>query len=112
MTALFIELLERQFPIDEDHREIKLRSASEYAHQMNVHVNHLNKSIKSVTQKTTSQLITERILFEAKRLLRQSDWNISDIAFALGFSETSHFSNYFKKNIGVSPVHYRNEVIG
>ncbi len=109
IANLFMELLERQFPIDEDHREIKLRSPSDYADQLNIHVNHLNKSIKTITQKTTSQVISERMLLEAKKLLKQSDWNVSDIAYALGFGEPGHFSYFVKKNLGKSPKAYRSE---
>lgn len=56
---LFLELLERQFPIDENHTEIKLRTASDFAEQLNVHVNHLNRAVKETGGKTTSQLIAD-----------------------------------------------------
>jgi hypothetical protein len=58
ISTLFMELLERQFPIDETHQTIKLRSASEFATQLNVHVNHLNRAIKCITQKTTTEHIS------------------------------------------------------
>ena len=105
---LFLELLERQFPIDEIHQKINLRSASEFAGQLNVHVNHLNRAVKDTTEKTTSQLIAERILQEAKILLKHSSWNVSEIAFALGFTEVTHFNNFFKKHVQISPLKFRN----
>ncbi|MFN8240463.1 MAG: helix-turn-helix transcriptional regulator [Bacteroidales bacterium] len=108
ITSLFIELLERQFPVDESHQRMNLRSASEFAGQLAVHVNHLNRAIKQVTGKTTTRLISERILEESKSLLVNSDWNVSDIASALKFREVTHFNNFFKKNTGVSPLKYRN----
>jgi len=46
ISALFIDLLERQFPIDENHQKIYLRSASDFATQLNIHVNHLNRAVK------------------------------------------------------------------
>lgn len=104
---LFLELLERQFPIDENHTEIKLRTASDFAAQLNVHVNHLNRAVKETSTKTTSQLIAERILQEAKIMLKQSSWNVAEIAYALGFKEVTHFNNFFKKHIGLSPVKFR-----
>ncbi|MFN8354064.1 MAG: helix-turn-helix domain-containing protein [Spirosomataceae bacterium] len=107
---LFQELLERQFPIDENHPSISLRSPSEFATQLNLHINHLNRAIKEVSGKTTSQLIAERILQEAKIMLRQSKWNVSEIAFALGFTEVTHFNNFFKKHTESSPVKFRNQV--
>jgi len=107
ISTLFMELLERQFPIEENHPKVKLRSASDFASQLNVHVNHLNRAIKETTGKTTSQLISDRLLQEAKILLKHSQWNISEIAYALGFSEATHFSNFFKKHTGFSPSKFR-----
>lgn len=107
ITQLFIELLERQFPIDENHREIKLRSASEFAAQLNVHVNHLNRAVKEVTDKTTTRIIAERILQEAKILLKHSPWTVAEIAYSLGFSEPTHFNNFFKKHVHQSPMKFR-----
>ncbi len=107
ISSLFLELLERQFPIDENHPTIKLRSASDFALQLNIHVNHLNRAIKQNTLKTTTQLITQRVVQEAKIMLRHSDWSIAEIAFALGFSEVTHFTNFFKKNTSVNPSSFR-----
>lgn len=108
ISTLFLELLERQFPIDENHQTVQLRSASDFATQLNVHVNHLNRAVKETTDKTTSQVIAERILREAKILLKHSPWNVSEIAYALGFAETTHFNNFFKKHVQLSPLKFRN----
>ena len=97
IIALFIELLERQFPIESTSQKLALRSAKEYADRLAVHVNHLNKVLKENTGKTTTEIITGRMIQEAKILLKQTDWNISEIAFSLGFDEVAHFSNFFKK---------------
>ncbi len=107
IALLFSELLERQFPIDENHPSIGLRSASDFAAQLNVHVNHLNRAVRETTQKTTSQLIAERVLQEAKIMLRHSNWNGTEIAYALGFTEVTHFNNFFKKHAEVSPMKFR-----
>ncbi len=107
ISMLFTELLERQFPIDESHSKIELRTASDFADQLAVHTNHLNRAIKTVTGKTTTQVITNRIIQESKILLKQSDWNISEIAFALGFTEVTHFNNFFKKHTRVSPTKFK-----
>jgi len=108
ISNLFLELLERQFPIDEDHQILNLRAASDFAKQLNIHVNHLNRAIKETTDKTTSQIIAERILHESKILLKHSPWNVSEIAYALGFKETTHFNNFFKKHVELSPLKFRN----
>jgi AraC-like DNA-binding protein len=107
ISSLFLELLERQFPIESITQQINFRSPSEFANQLNVHINHLNKSLKETTGKTTSQIISERIVQEAMILLKQTNWNISEIAWCLGFEESSHFINFFKKNVQVSPKNYR-----
>ena len=109
ISTMFIELLERQFPIDENHTTIKLRTASDYAKQLNVHVNHLNRAVKEITEKTTSNIIAERILQEAKIMLKHSEWNVSEIANALGFTEVSHFNSFFKNKVQTSPLKYRNQ---
>jgi AraC-like DNA-binding protein len=110
ISSLFLELLERQFPIDENHQTIILKTASEFAAQLSVHVNHLNSVMKESTGKTTTQLISDRILKEAKILLKFSNWNVSEIAFALGYNEVTHFSNFFKKQAGMSPLQFRKNI--
>jgi len=108
ISTLFLELLERQFPIDDNHNRVHLRGASDYAKQLNVHVNHLNRAVKETTEKTTTQLIAERFLQEAKVLLKHSAWSVSEIAYALGFTEVTHFNNFFKKHAQISPLKFRN----
>ncbi|MCC3216037.1 helix-turn-helix transcriptional regulator [Chryseobacterium sp. X308] len=112
ITALFMNLLESQFPIKNTIDGVTLRSASEFASQMAVHVNHLNKSVKEVTRKTTSELIAERLLKEAKIMLKHSSWAISEIAYTLGFEDPAHFSTFFRKQLNLSPSQYRNSMGG
>jgi AraC family transcriptional activator of pobA len=108
ISVLFLELLERQFPIDESHQHIELRSPSEFASQLNIHVNHLNRAVKETSRRTTSQIIAERLVQESMILLKQTVWNVSEIAYALGFTEVTHFNNFFKKHVQVSPSKFRN----
>jgi AraC family transcriptional regulator, transcriptional activator of pobA len=107
ITALFIELLERQFPIELHNQKLTLRTAKDYADRLAVHVNHLNKVLKESTGKTTTEIISGRVLQEAKILLKQTDWNISEIAYSLGFEEVAHFSNFFKKQTSFAPLSFR-----
>ncbi|RZS96810.1 helix-turn-helix domain-containing protein [Cecembia calidifontis] len=107
ITAMFTELLERQFPIEDNHPKIELRSPSEFAEHLNVHVNHLNRAVKEVTGKTTSQVIADRLVQESKVLLKHSKWNVGEIAYALGFAEVTHFNNFFKKHMETSPLKFR-----
>ncbi len=107
IISLFIELLERQFPIESPNQKLQLRTAKEYADRLSIHVNHLNKVLKENTGKTTTDIITGRILQEAKILLKQTDWNVSEIADSLGFEEVAHFSNFFKKQTALAPLAFR-----
>lgn len=108
ITAVFTELLERQFPIESPSQRFRLRSASDFAQQLSVHVNHLNRSIRETTGKTTTEHISERLASEAKALLKHTDWNIAEISYSLGFEEPAHFNYFFKKQTSTTPSTYRN----
>ncbi|MFX1708123.1 helix-turn-helix transcriptional regulator [Chitinophaga sp. CC14] len=107
ISSLFIELLERQFPIESTQQRLGLRTAKDYADRLAVHVNHLNKVLKEITGRTTTDIISKRIIQEAKILLKQTDWNISEISYTLGFDDLAHFSNFFKKQTSLAPMAFR-----
>lgn len=108
ISSLFIELLERQFPIENEAQVIQLKSPNDFAKNLGIHINHLNKVLKQTTGKRTSEIINGRIAEEAKILLKKTKWNVSEIAYALGFDEVAHFSNFFKKQTSLSPLKFRN----
>jgi len=108
ITTVFMELLERQFPIENPAQRFALRSATDYANQLAIHVNHLNRAVKNTTGKTTTALIAERIATEARALLRHTNWNVSEIGYSLGFEEASHFNNFFRKHTAQTPTIFRN----
>ncbi|GAO45438.1 helix-turn-helix domain-containing protein [Flavihumibacter petaseus] len=103
LTAVFLELLERQFPIETTDRPLQLKTAQDYANALHVHVNYLNRSVKDTTGKSTTTHIRERVAGEAKALLQHTDWNIADIAYSLGFEYATYFNNFFKKLTGTNP---------
>ena len=107
ITAVFTELLERQFPIESPSQQFSLRSAKDFAKQLNVHINHLNRAIRNTTGKTTTTHIFERLVSEAKALLKHTDWNISEISYSLGFEEPAHFNHFFKKLTSTTPSAFR-----
>ncbi|GAB3830331.1 helix-turn-helix domain-containing protein [Hymenobacter jeollabukensis] len=107
LTAQFAELLERQFPLDSPQQPLRLRTARDYADALAVHVNHLNRVLKDATGHTTTALIGSRVTQEAKMLLRQTDWTISEIADCLGFTDVAHFCNFFKRQTGQAPGTFR-----
>jgi AraC family transcriptional activator of pobA len=107
IALLFTELLERQFPIEMSGQKINIQTPSAFAARLNIHVNHLNKALKEITGKTTSQLINERLLQEAKILLKSTTWTIAEIAWCLGFEEPNHFSSFFKTRSKITPKIFR-----
>ncbi len=109
MYRLFDELLHKQFPLDSPAYPLELRTAADFAARLNVHVNHLNASVKAVTNLTTTQIIKRKIFEEAKNLLKYTDWNVAEIGYTLGFDEPAHFNNFFKKNAEVSPLKFRQQ---
>ncbi len=106
-AELFLTLLERQFPIDIPNNTLTLKTANDYASRLSVHVNHLNRVVKTTTGRTTSTLITNRVIQEGLQLLQHSNHSVSEIAFALGFEEPASFSNFIRKHTDLSPTAYR-----
>jgi len=107
ITHLFMELLERQFPIEDTGEPLRLRTAQDFAESLSVHVNYLNRSVKEVTGKPTSVHIAQRIAAEARALLQHTDWSVADIAYGLGFEYPTYFNNYFKRVTGSTPRSFR-----
>ena len=103
----FIDLLDSQFPVDSPENPLRLKTPSHFAEKIHVHVNHLNHTVKFNTGKTTTQFINERVLQEAKDLLKFSDWSITEIGISLGFEYPQHFNTFFKKQTGKSPRTYK-----
>jgi AraC-like DNA-binding protein len=87
-------------------------SVSFYAQQLCKSPKTLSNLFAIFNQKTPSQIIQERITVEAKRLLYYTDRSIKHITFELGFEDVAYFSNFFKKNTGVSPSDFRNSPKG
>lgn len=83
-------------------------SVSFYAGQLYKSPKTLSNLFAIFNQKTPSQIIQERIIVEAKRLLYYTDKSIKHITFELGFEDLAYFSKFFKKNTGFSPSEFRN----
>lgn len=88
----------------------KQLSISEYARQLSVTSNHLNKAIKSTTGVSASNLLSKIKLIEAKYLLMMSNITITEVAIKLGFEDTSYFSRYFKKHEELTPSEFRRRI--
>jgi len=73
--------------------------------------NHLNALSKDITHRSAGELIRDRVILEAKRLLINAKMSISEIAAELDFIDNSYFTKFFKKYEGVTPEVFRKQVI-
>lgn len=106
--VLNIEILSFQDLIEEYF--ITNRSPAFYASRLAITPSALSKKIKKEFGKTPSQLIQERVVLEAKKMLHLTHKSVKEIAFELYFEDVFYFSRYFKKAVGLSPLHYRENV--
>jgi len=104
-------LLLRNFQklIDVHYKDKKL--TKDYASMLYVTPNHLNALSNDVTGRSAGELIRDRVLLEAKRLLINAQLSITEIAGELDFADNSYFSKFFKKYTGVSPEAFRTQNI-
>lgn len=103
ISEIFFELMERQFPVDVSKEPLSLRTATDYAERLSVHVNHLNRAIKEVTGKTTTEWIAERVVKETTQLLLHTNHTVAEIGYSLGFETASYFNNFYRKHTGKTP---------
>jgi AraC family transcriptional regulator, transcriptional activator of pobA len=85
----------------------KVPSIKELAAAMNVHPNYLSTVIKEESGKSASDWIQDRTFAEAQALLNNDTKTISEIAYALGFTDSTHFAKFFKKKANLTPLEYR-----
>jgi len=107
LAVRFADLLERQFPLTSPQQQLRLRTAHDFAQALAVHPNHLNRVLQRTRGTTTTALLAERVAQEAKLLLRQTDWSLTEIADCLGFANGAHFGTFFKRHVGRAPRAFR-----
>ena len=95
----FEVLLEQNFKIE--------KAPSFYASQLAITLKHLNRICNEMLQKTTTEVITDRIILEAKRMLMDKKFTVNEIATELGFDDYSYFTRLFKKHTGITPTDFR-----
>ena len=98
-TLLFRDLLETNFT--------KLNSVNDYSTLLFISEKRLGQATSKILGKPPKELINERILIEAKRLLVYSHLSIKEIGLELGFEDPAYFARYFKKNTETTPVEFR-----
>jgi len=97
--VLFKDLLEQNFRNE--------KSVNKYASDLNLSDKQLHKATTTLLDKTPKQIINERVLLEAKRLLVHSNLNVKEIAYDLGYDEPTNFIKYFKKYTHKTPSEFR-----
>ncbi|MDR6809587.1 AraC-like DNA-binding protein/mannose-6-phosphate isomerase-like protein (cupin superfamily) [Dyadobacter sp. BE34] len=88
----------------------QIKSVAEYAKMANLSIYQLNAITKASVGKTTADLINEQIILEAKRFLLATSNQIKDIAWHLGYEDTSYFIRFFRKQTGYSPEAFRKQL--
>lgn len=93
--------------IDTHYRTMRL--PREYADLLYVTPNHLNALVQDLLGKTAGELIRDRILLEAKRLLVNAEMTVTEVAYELNFEDNSYFNRFFKKYTGLTPEEFRKQ---
>nr|WP_199156733.1 AraC family transcriptional regulator [Pedobacter sp. ASV2] len=103
----FFKLLESEVSNINYGQSIKIKTVKEFADQLALHPNHLNALLKKNTGLNVSTHIRNRLLEESKALLLQTDWPIHEIGYCIGFTDQPNFTQFFKKNSGLTPRDFR-----
>ena len=107
----FFQLLEGEASNINQRNPIAIKTAKEFAARMALHPNYLNALLKKHTGQNISTHIRNRLLEESKALLLQTDWTLNEIGASIGFAEQPNFTQFFKKNLGVTPSEFRKSYI-
>jgi AraC family transcriptional regulator, transcriptional activator of pobA len=86
---------------------IEKRTVEEYASLLFVTPNHLSHTIKMVSNKNALSFINERLIAEAKSLIKHTELDIAEITYQLNFSDPANFGKFFKKSVGLTPLEFR-----
>jgi AraC family transcriptional regulator, transcriptional activator of pobA len=85
----------------------RLHKVNEFAALLHTTPQNLNATCRKQAKKSAGELISERILLEAKRYILHTDSTVNEIAWQLSFSDASNFVKFFKKAEGTTPVQFR-----
>ena len=101
--------LTKQFVLLVDAHYLDTSSVADYAAMLHVTTNHLVKTVKRSLGHPPGQIIRDRLLLEAKRLLRYADMPVAEIATYLNFEDPSYFSRFFREKTGLTPTEFREQ---
>ncbi|MEA2417889.1 MAG: hypothetical protein QOE60_95, partial [Thermoleophilaceae bacterium] len=104
--------LHRRFAQALEHDFASHHDTGHYADALGVPQATLSRALAEVTGRATKELITDRVMVEAARLLRFTDRSVNEVSHAVGFEDQLYFSRAFKRQRGESPTAYRDRVRG
>ena len=110
MVTKFNEALSRYVKAGHLHTK-GLPSVSSLAEELHISSRYLSDLLKQESGKTALELIHIYLVSEAKNLLKTDDQSVTEIAYALGFENMSYFSRLFKKEVGISPVQFKKQLL-
>jgi len=99
----FQQLLEKHY--------LRLRMPKDYAEMLYITPHHLNALCQDLLGISTGEVIRNRVILEAKRLLVNLDLSISEVSYQLNFNDNSYFSKFFKKQVGMTPEEFRRKAL-
>ncbi|GLV60295.1 AraC family transcriptional regulator [Dictyobacter sp. S3.2.2.5] len=101
LSTQFLRLLEQHY--------LTRRTVQAYADLLHVTPNHLSHAISNEMGRNAYDLIVDRLLLEAKKLLSYTDLSVGEVANYLGFEEPTHFTRLFKRKLALTPLEYRHQ---
>lgn len=101
LVARYRERVEARFQLRE--------SIADHAAALGVSESALRAAAKRIADRSPSEILNDRALLEARRMLRYTNLTIAEIGYALGFDDPAYFSRFFQKNSGTAPVHFRQQ---
>jgi AraC-like DNA-binding protein len=107
----FFRLLEQEASTINQESPIRIKTVKEFADNLGLSPNYLNALLKKNTGLNVSSHIRNRLLEESKALLVQTNWSLQEIGTSIGFAEQPNFTQFFKKNLGVTPGEFRKNYI-
>ncbi|MCW3075551.1 MAG: transcriptional regulator [Bacteroidetes bacterium] len=108
-TGYLVKIRKLESLIDIHFKEKK--SPAIYAELLNITGKHLNRMVKDTLNKTVSEMIADRIILEAKRLIAQHKYSISQVADELGYYDRSYFNRFFKKHAKLTPHEFAKNIL-
>lgn len=83
------------------------KKLTDYADMLSISPEYLNRCVKTITGKSSQDILADMIILEAKVLLKQTDLSVGEIAFKFSETNPSDFIRLFKNKVGVTPKKYR-----